>query len=250
MPFAAFAQRTVRNAERRADLSYGQKRLGYEQILEPGNEVSMAAAGRRFFFRLFGQTLYQRMEQLLFQPVRSLRVSERSGARFGHSDGRPVEVAQLPRRRTRWSPARHRRNHEPGSTQHAAVIGKLLFQDLNSSPVTGSGSSCVQPLAGTECDHFAGSNFDSAPDRRWSSVDRKRDQDNARRHHDKRNPCLRLLESRQPQVHEPELGQSRPELAAVGDQHPGDAVRAQGSLKILRFTKDRRAAARHSFSPT
>jgi hypothetical protein len=249
MPFAAFAQRTVRNAERRADLSYGQKRLGYEQILEPGNEVSMAAAGRRFFLRLFGQTLYQRMEQLLFQPVRSLRVSERSGARFGHSHRRPVEVAQLPRRRTRWSPARHRRNREPGSTQHAAVIGKLLFQDLNSTPVRGSGSSCVQPLAGPECDHFAGSYFDPP-----QTGDGPPSIGNATRTMpagtaiNAIRACASSTAASRKCTSPSWVSRARNWPPSVTSTLATPSA-AQSSLKILRFTKDRRAAARHSFSP-
>jgi len=50
---------------------------------------------------------------------------------------------------------------------------------------------------------------------------------------------LSLLDGRQPQALERDLGQSRAKLAAAGDQQPGNAVRAQSSLKILRFTQIR-----------
>src|SRR5262249_12313674 len=53
---------------------------------------------------------------------------------------------------------------------------------------------------------------------------------------------------RQPATVEPNLGQSRTQLAAAGDLQAGDAVRAQSRLKVLGFTKYRRAAARHSAS--
>jgi hypothetical protein len=60
---------------------------------------------------------------------------------------------------------------------------------------------------------------------------------------------LFLLYGCQPPAVEPNLGQSRAELTAAGDQQAGDTVCAQSRLKILRFTKDGRAAARHLLSP-
>jgi hypothetical protein len=50
------------------------------------------------------------------------------------------------------------------------------------------------------------------------------------------------------QAVEHNLGQPRSELRATGDQESDNAFLAQGSLKIIRFTKHRRESARH-FSP-
>src|SRR5215469_9328981 len=69
-------------------------------------------------------------------------------------------------------------------------------------------------------------------------------------------PCLRaprqtrfaIMPLPPPPAGEPNLGQSRTQLAAAGDLQAGDAVRAQSRLKVLGFTKYRRAAARHSAS--
>jgi hypothetical protein len=41
------------------------------------------------------------------------------------------------------------------------------------------------------------------------------------------------------------LRQSRPELAATGDQEPNNTLLAQGGLKIIWFTKYRREGAWH-----
>src|SRR5215469_807098 len=50
---AALAQRALRHAERRADASHRQEGFSSEQILEPGKNVSMTAAGSRFHVRPF-----------------------------------------------------------------------------------------------------------------------------------------------------------------------------------------------------
>src|SRR5215471_2703129 len=245
MLFTALAQRALRRAERRRDASHGEDRFSSEEVLELGQDVSMSATGCRFLLHSLRQTLDQLMQQLLLQPMRGLKVDEGSGACLRHPDGSPVEVAQLCYRCPRRSPARCGRNGETGPGQGATVLGKLLIRRVNSAPVTGADGSCVQPLTWAERDHLASSDLDSAPDRRWSSVDRKRDQDHARRHRDKGNPCELFFDRRELKALEPNLGQSRAELAAAGDQQPGYAVGAQSRLKILRFTKYRRAAARH-----
>ena len=146
MFLAAIAQHALRDAERGADVGHWQAWFGREHFLEPGKNVSMMAAGRCLLRGPFRQTFDQRVEQLLLQPMRRLNVGQRSHARFRHPNRSPVEVAQLSCRRTRWLPARRGRNHEPGSTQYATVVGKLLFRGLNGSPVRGPDSSCVQPL--------------------------------------------------------------------------------------------------------
>ena len=130
------------------------------------------------------------MDQLLLQTVRRLSVGERSGARFGHTYGGPVEVAQLPHRRRRRAPPRGRRNNERGSAQRATVAGKLLVCRLDRAPATGSECSRVQPLAAAESDHLARSDLGHAPYRRWPLLDRKRYQDRAGGHRDKGNPLL------------------------------------------------------------
>jgi hypothetical protein len=189
------------------------------------------------------------MEQLLLQPMSGLKVGQRSRACLRHPDGSSVEAPQLPRRRRRRPPARHRWNNKPSSIQRPAALGKLLVRHLNGAPVAEADRSRVHPLAWAEGEDLARSHLDPAPDRRWSCVDRKRDQHHARGHRDKGDARLFLLDSRQSPAVKPNLGQSRAELATAGDQQAGDAVRAQSRLKILRFTKYRRAAARHSASP-
>jgi hypothetical protein len=51
--FAAIAQRALRYAERPADVRHVQGRFGNEQILKPGENVAVAAVGRRFLLRPF-----------------------------------------------------------------------------------------------------------------------------------------------------------------------------------------------------
>ena len=189
------------------------------------------------------------MEQLLLQPVRRLSIGERPSAPFGHTDGGPVEVPQLPCRGRPWSPSRRRRNNEPGAAQRTTIAGKLLVRHLDCAPATGSECSRVQPLVPAESNHPARSDLDPAPDRRWPFVDRKRDHDHVRGNRHKGDPWLCFLYGRQPQAIEPDLRQPRAELAMTSDQQPGNTVRAQSGLKILRFTKYRCAAAGHFFSP-
>src|SRR5215831_6114541 len=143
-------------------------------------------------------------------------------------------------------PARHRWKHEPASGQYATVIGELLFGDPNEAPMTRSNGSRMQLLAWTKGNHFAGPDLDAAPDRRGSSINRKHEKNHAGGHRDESDPRLCLLDGRQPQPLKPDLGHSRLKLPAPGEQHPGDPVSAQSRLKILRFTKYRCAAARHS----
>src|SRR5215472_6386350 len=135
MLFAALAQRTLRHAERGTDVGDARRRFGDEQSLEPGQNVSMAAAGRLFLLRPLRQTLDQGMEQLLLQSVSGPKIRQRARARFGDPDGCSVEAAQLPRRRRRWPPARHRWNDKLSPIQRAAVLGKLLVRHLNGAPV-------------------------------------------------------------------------------------------------------------------
>jgi hypothetical protein len=106
----------------------------------------------------------------------------------------------------------------------------------------------MHPLAYSERDHLAVPDLDPGPDRGGLSAKWKRGQDHARGCRDKGDPWLFLIDGRQPPAVEPNLGQTRAEWAAADDQQAGDAVCAQSHLKILRFTKYRRAAARHLLS--
>jgi hypothetical protein len=199
MLFAALAERALRHAERGTDIGDARRRFGDEQILEPGQNVSMAAAGFPFLLCPLRQTFDQRMEQLLLQPVSGLKVGQRSGACLGHPDRSSVEAAQLPDHCRRRTPASHRRNDKPSSIQRAAVLGKLLARHPNGAPMSASGCSGVQ----------------SVGDLRRSGVGSR----------------------------------SEPARYSPSAQASGcDAVRAQSRLKILCFTKYRRAAARHSAS--
>src|SRR5215467_8953779 len=132
------------------------------------------------------------MQQLLLEIMCRLMVGDRYRTCFGQTDRCPVEAVQLSRRCTRRSPTRCGRNDEPGPTQHTAVVGETLFGDLTGSPATGPDGSCVQPLARSESDDFVGVDLNSAPDRRRSSVERKRAQDPARGLRDDRNAWLCL----------------------------------------------------------
>jgi len=93
LPLAAFAKRALRHAQGRSDVSHAQVGLGDKQIFEPGNNVTMMAASRRFFLGPVRQTLSQRIVQLLLQPMRRLDIGECCRARFGHPDPGPVEAA-------------------------------------------------------------------------------------------------------------------------------------------------------------
>src|SRR5262249_55140477 len=127
------------------------------------------------------------MQQLLLEIMCRLMVGDRCRTCFGQTDRGPVEATQLFRRCTRRSPTRCGRNDEPGPTQHTAVVAETLLGDLTGSPATGPDGSCVQPLARSEGDDFVDMDLHSAPDRRRSSVDGKRDQDPARGHYDERD---------------------------------------------------------------
>jgi hypothetical protein len=84
----------------------------------------------------------------------------------------------------------------------------------------------VQPLTGAESNHLTVPDLDPRPDGRWSSANWKRDQDDVRGYRDKGDPWLFFLYGRQPPAVEPKLGHPRPELAAAGNQQPGDPVAA------------------------
>jgi hypothetical protein len=56
---AALAERALRHAERGTDVGDARRRFGDEQSLEPGQNVSVAAAGRRFLLHPSRQTLDQ-----------------------------------------------------------------------------------------------------------------------------------------------------------------------------------------------
>ena len=189
------------------------------------------------------------MDQLLLQPVRRLDVDERYRASVGHTDGCPMEVAEIPPGCRRGSPSCGARNSEPGSTQRPAVLDKILGRHLNGAPATGSAGSRMRALAWAECNHFARPRFDPAPDGRRSSADRQRDQHHTGGDRDKGDPRQFLFARRQAQAVQHNLGQSRSELAVTGDQEPDNALLAHGSLKIIRFTKYRREGARHFSSP-
>jgi hypothetical protein len=76
-----------------------------------------------------------------------------------------VKTAQLSDGRAGWSPARRRRNNEPGSIRQATVIGKLLIWRPNGAPATRPERSCVHTLARSESNHLAVVEFDPGPDR-------------------------------------------------------------------------------------
>jgi len=124
-----------------------------------------------------------------------------------------------------------------------------MIWHVNGAPVRQSERPRVQAQAGAKSDHFAVPDLDPCPDRRRPFANWKRNQDHARGYRHKGDPRQFLLHGCQPPAVERELGQSRAELAAAGDQQAGDTVCAQSRLKILRFTKDGCAAARHFFSP-
>jgi hypothetical protein len=62
----------------------------------------------------------------VLQPVRRVIVGKRSRARFGCTDGGPVEVAQLPQSRARRSPPCGRRAGKVGSPQGSPLPGKVV----------------------------------------------------------------------------------------------------------------------------
>jgi hypothetical protein len=76
MLVAALAQRALRHAERPTDVGDARRRFSNEQSLEPGQNVSMAAAGRLFLLRPIRQTLDQCLEQLLLQSVSGLKIRQ------------------------------------------------------------------------------------------------------------------------------------------------------------------------------
>jgi hypothetical protein len=95
------------------------------------------------------------MDQLLLQPVRRLGVDERCRAGFGHTDGCPIEAAEIPPGFRRGPASCGGRNNEPGFIQRAAILDKILGRHLDGAPATRSARSRMHALARAECHHLA-----------------------------------------------------------------------------------------------
>ena len=156
----------------------------------------------------------------------------------------------MPASRRRRSPSGEElRNGEPGSAHRPAILGQIRGRQPDRAPAAGRVGSRVHPLTRAEGDDLFRSHLDPAPDRRGSAADRQQHQEGVGGHHDKGDPRQVFLCSQQPQALQRDLGQPRPKPAGTGDQVPGNALLAQGSLKIIRFTKNRREGAWHFSSP-
>jgi len=100
-------------------------------------------------------------------------------------------------------------------------------------------------LARAEGNHLPRSHFHSVPGQYGLILGGQRNKKRVRGHRDKIDPREVLVAGRQVYLVQRNSRQPRPKLAALGDQHVEEAVRAQPCLVFVRLAENRHDAARH-----
>lgn len=152
MRAAAHPQGPVGNSERGADLGQGRWSRGRasDHFFEPYHDFGTLALRRVGAIRGFSnQTLDQRPQQLLFQPMCGLIVDRQPRASRRGGEGIPVQVDQGPERiRRRLPPAISRLKCEPASTHGMTESNKVIGPNQHRAPAAWSVRSFVEAKAG------------------------------------------------------------------------------------------------------